>query len=582
MYIKFTEVSGSNFQSLSNVNIKLNDQGIIKIEGINEYESNASSNGSGKSSCLEMIIWTIYGKTSSGISDPSNRHLGNSCHVKLSFYINNQEYTIIRSIKDKKYGTSLQLFRDNKDITSKNKTDTSKIIENDILPFSKDIFMSTIFLSQGFSNKISSLTPSAKKERIESLTETSSKIAEFKEKLTTLNNNYKSKSSEVNNKIAYSKGIKDSYQNQISDIKNKQSSMSSKDIKKYNRDEINSNIDNLKSSILEINSTIDIVDKKISNLDEIINKQKAKININTTEIASLSHIIQDITNDSKDKKCPTCGQIMSYGNKEDMSDIINTHKENIKLYKSIIAKTNTNLESNMSKIKNLHDTKNSLMKDMNSKRLQINTYNNNLANIELLQNLPDYSKEINELESKISNINKEILENTEEVSNYNLSIDVIEDSIKLVTKQFRSYLLESTIIFMNTRLQEYSNILFSNSHDVIKMMLNGNNLDIYLGESLYDTLSGGEKRKIDIALVLAQRDLALNISGISCNLLVLDEIFDNLDNTSIKYVLDLIDNVSSDIESMYIISHKSDLNIPYDNTLIVTKGSNQVSTVSYK
>ena len=44
-----------------------------------------------------------------------------------------------------------------------------------------------------------------------------------------------------------------------------------------------------------------------------------------------------------------------------------------------------------------------------------------------------------------------------------------------------------------------------------------------LGNASYESLSGGEKTRVNIALLLAQKSLASIIGNISCNLIILDE-----------------------------------------------------------
>ena len=149
----------------------------------------------------------------------------------------------------------------------------------------------------------------------------------------------------------------------------------------------------------------------------------------------------------------------------------------------------------------------------------------------------------------------------------------------LISKQFRNYLLKSVVDFMNNKLKYYSSLVFSNTSDVVMFVQEGNNLDIFLGEASYESLSAGEKRKCDLLIVLVQRDLALNISGLNCNVLILDEILEGLDEIAINTVMELLMNVSSDIESLFLISHK-DVNIGFDSIIEVVKGKDRISHVN--
>ena len=66
----------------------------------------------------------------------------------------------------------------------------------------------------------------------------------------------------------------------------------------------------------------------------------------------------------------------------------------------------------------------------------------------------------------------------------------------------------------------------------------------------------------------------------SSNILVLDEIFDNLDARGTNNVLTLVANKLCDIESLFIISHHADeLSIPYDTELTIVKNENGISEV---
>lgn len=107
-----------------------------------------------------------------------------------------------------------------------------------------------------------------------------------------------------------------------------------------------------------------------------------------------------------------------------------------------------------------------------------------------------------------------------------------------------------------------------------------NKLSVTLDNRDYQTFSGGEKRKIDLALALAQRDLALSISGTSSNILILDEIFDNLDETAISSVSNMFSKVSTEIDSMFVITHMPSVNLAYDITLVVTKEKDEISVVN--
>ena len=66
----------------------------------------------------------------------------------------------------------------------------------------------------------------------------------------------------------------------------------------------------------------------------------------------------------------------------------------------------------------------------------------------------------------------------------------------------------------------------------------------------------------------------------SSNILILDEIFDNLDGIGCNNVINLISRKLNDVESLFIISHHaSELEISYDCEMVIEKDSNGISRV---
>ena len=100
--------------------------------------------------------------------------------------------------------------------------------------------------------------------------------------------------------------------------------------------------------------------------------------------------------------------------------------------------------------------------------------------------------------------------------------------------QFKAYLLEDIINQLNIELEELSKSLFDNR--IIKISCD-NKLDILLDDKYYEQLSGGEQRKCDIGLIIAQRKLAQKMKSVSSNILIMDDIFDALITANSKTYL---------------------------------------------
>jgi DNA repair exonuclease SbcCD ATPase subunit len=131
----------------------------------------------------------------------------------------------------------------------------------------------------------------------------------------------------------------------------------------------------------------------------------------------------------------------------------------------------------------------------------------------------------------------------------------------------QSMLIDEAIPFMNSRSSEYLEKIclgrYSLSFDTMKETKSGELKD-KINVNVFDTLtlsdarikfSGGQERIIDIATILTLGDLQEKIQGISFNILLFDEIFDTLDDENIRYVSDLLKQISSE-KSIVLISHR--------------------------
>ena len=94
-------------------------------------------------------------------------------------------------------------------------------------------------------------------------------------------------------------------------------------------------------------------------------------------------------------------------------------------------------------------------------------------------------------------------------------------------------------------------------------------------EFSYMNFSEGEKMRIDLALLLAWREIAKVKNSVNCNLLILDEIFDSsLDSVGTDEVLKLL-NALGNKTNVFVISHKADQIVDkFTNTITFEKKNN--------
>jgi exonuclease SbcC len=92
----------------------------------------------------------------------------------------------------------------------------------------------------------------------------------------------------------------------------------------------------------------------------------------------------------------------------------------------------------------------------------------------------------------------------------------------------------------------------------------------------FDSYSGGERQRLNIALLLALRDVAEFNRGVSLNVLLLDEVLDrSLDKMGAEAVLELLSFLKNRIDSIFVFTPKdellNDLNISFDSKIHIEK-----------
>ena len=147
-------------------------------------------------------------------------------------------------------------------------------------------------------------------------------------------------------------------------------------------------------------------------------------------------------------------------------------------------------------------------------------------------------------------------------ANYlNIAKQLLQDS-GIKTKIIKKYLP-----IMNKLVNSYLNQLEFQVKFELDEQFNEKIKSRYRDEFAYANFSEGEKMRIDLALLFTWRQIAKMKNSTNTNLLILDEIFDSsLDINGTDEFLKILNTLSN--ENIFLISHKSDLNVDKFDSLI--------------
>ena len=148
----------SNFRVIKSASIDFPDK-VIAIIG---------KNGAGKSSIIEAISWALYGNQAarSGKDEIKSTFADESenCEVKVKFFINEEQFTVIRRLVGRTNRAEVELFRgDKSESVGVNETKTHV---GNLLGLDWRGYLSSFLARQSELNALSDLVPSKRKDHI--------------------------------------------------------------------------------------------------------------------------------------------------------------------------------------------------------------------------------------------------------------------------------------------------------------------------------------------------------------------------------------------------------------------------------
>lgn len=617
MHIEFKKLILHNFISFGHSELLFLDDGFIRVTGINENPlDNAGSNGSGKSSLWEALIWSLTGDTIRGTKQISNIYGEDGTYVEIEFNIDATHYRLIRSKDHKQLKTSLQIYIDGKDCSGKGIRDSEKLLEQYLPDITASLLGSVIVLGQGLPQKFTSNSPSGRKEVLEKLSKSDFMIEDLKSRVA-------KRKSELQADIR-------NYEDTLLSIQSQQRVLTQQienakaQLLTIDRHALEKRLPIVQDAVYRFTDQINLIQSALETINkdqqtltnrlqcetqmyadkydnlsklfepQIKQHQEAQANLNARirvldeEIRKLKNIV-DI--------CPTCGQKLVGVEKPDTSAL---EAERDDLLKDVQALTDviTGIMDNYQSDKKKLDAEKTLAlnvtnADLRKLNLEYQTQSNLLKNTQ--RDLLTYQTEYNGIQSQLASLNATMMSLQETINNNSNQLDqlatqiVLQEDSKVKVQQhldivnkfdtalkrdFRGYLLQNIIQYISTRAKQYCKTIFDT--ELIEFQLDGNNIDISYMNKAYENLSGGEKQKIDLIIQFSIRDMLCNHLGFTSNILVLDEVFDGLDMIGCQRVLDVISNIT-DIKNIFIVTHRKDLSIPTDKEIIVVKSANGIS-----
>lgn len=307
--------------------------------------------------------------------------------------------------------------------------------------------------------------------------------------------------------------------------------------------------------------------------------------------ADVSRITKTLNNLSSKAECPICGSPLNEGHAKKHIDQLNKElkklnektipdlNKKIDSYKSDLAAYNKDaqfLETLKDKTRQEQRTVDTLQATLDSLAESLESAEAKTCNI----NLTEYENRIAELNERVDTLTQMIDDLQHNIDLDTVLVDVLGDN------GVKQYFFRKLIMILNKNINDYLKA-FELPISLV--------FDEQMKETIargkyprdYEQFSGGERSRVDMAIILSFFNTSRIISNWSCNLLFVDELFDNgIDQSGIDLFLATMYNLVNDKKNrlgIYIISHKlSEPKIPITSTIEITKKPGGFSTLEVK
>ncbi len=598
-HITFKKLVVDAFLSYDHVELTLDGTGITYIKGINNSDTKASSNGSGKSALIsESILWCLTGQTSRSTKLVSNLYLDRGASVTVGLDKENHYYEVTRGTHKSIVGNGIFITKDGVSVTKPRILDNEEYLKTELPELDWQVMTSILILSQGLVNGFSTLVNRDRKERLEKLASMESVFTSVKsmadnvyDRLLLDYNNKNFALTQLNAQVNANTTLINSLNNTITSIEARNAQVVSDDIKQQQIKQLDGLIAVETAKEVENNT-------KLTQLNAQVLSANSRVDSATTVYSRLSNTSNTLTNSINDAAiCPTCLQPIldkaaehvhtSHAEKQATLNALITSvsnelvelRSNVEPLRMQLADATAILNEEKGAVASLNNDIQNCITLSRSISNNIAMYNNQIKSLDIKADSVDvYKTQISELVVANNNLEVKISASVRAIAEAEKQVNIAKWLVAQTTRSIRSYMLEGVTNYINMRCKEYSEYLFDDA--VVRLEADGSSLDIYLGDKLVENISGGEHRRLDIILQLAVRDLVMMQVGFTSNILVIDEVFDNLDNLGMVTVLDLITSQREVISSIFLITHKNDADLEYDKILTVEKGNDNISRIA--
>ena len=523
------------------------------------------NNGAGKSTMLDALTFSLFGKSYRGVNKPLliNSVNEKDCLVEIEFKIGNTAWKVVRGIKPAVF----QIYKDgellNSDAAAK---DQQTWLERVVLKMNYKSFTQIVILGSSNFIPFMQLPAASRREVIEDLLD----IKIFSSMNTVVKENIKTSKDEIRTLDYKTDNLEEKVKMQkdfIAEVER----LATEDIgaKKTQIKTLTDTQDNLlKDSLVVENSLID-KQKELEKYSGATAKLRKLGNLKGKISQKVSVITEEHKFFSDNTVCPTCTQsieetfrinrITDAQNKAkelrsgfiQLEEAIKEEEERERHF-STVSKEVTNLTHEISQINTKISGYQRQVRDLEQ---EIQTVATRLA-----ERNSEHEK-LESLEEQFKIASEETETKKDQLTNFNFVYDLLKDG------GVKTQIIKKYLPLINSQVNKYLQMMEFFINFCLDEEFNESIQSPIQEDFSYASFSEGEKMRIDLALLFTWREIAKIKNSLNCNLIVFDETFDSsLDGFGTDEFMKIIRFVIKDANT-FVISHKEGMRDKFLNVL---------------
>jgi DNA repair exonuclease SbcCD ATPase subunit len=530
------------------------------------------SNGAGKSTILDALTFSLFGKPFRKINKPMlvNSINEKDCLTEIEFSIGKKEYKVVRGVKPNVFEIYCndQLWNQESSLVEQQKN-----FENNVLKMNYKSFTQIVVLGSSTFVPFMRLPLAQRREIIEDILDIQvfstmnvllrDKVRENNEHIKTLDYEIHLVSEKIDLQKKYMLELEKKTKEEITRKENKIAELLGDENTQHQE------IARLSSEVEKHSKEMEAVStstSKLKKLNTFLIKVQGKL-----KTCKKEHEFFE-----KNHVCPTCTQDLSEEFRDEKLESGKTKVEEMLVGYNDILSAIGEEEVKFNKFTELSSQVMSINNSISQSNFQITSFRKTISDIEseikeLEGSNPDKKAEFVKLEGLVRNkkqLGGTLAENRKDRDTLLVASQLLKDN-GIKTRIIKTYLpamnqlinqyLQSMDFYVNFTLNEnFEEIIKSRYRDVFS----------------YDSFSEGEKSRIDIALLLTWRSIAKLKNSVDTNLLILDEIFDSSLDQQGGMDLSWILRNFDDNSNIYVISHRENLDGKFERTITAEKEKN--------